>query len=152
MTHDPILMPAVALVAWTLVMWLWMYITRLPAMSRARIDGTKMVGSTGGSLRADLIAKGEHRASWVADNYNHLHEQPTIFYAIALTHALLGTGGGVNLMIAWAYVGLRVAHSLVQVSSNRVIIRFSLFALSGLCLVALTLHAFMALQGWHSHP
>ncbi|MBA3878401.1 MAG: hypothetical protein C0500_01640 [Sphingobium sp.] len=147
--NSPILAPIVALVAWTLVVWAWMYATRIPAMNRARIDGTKIVGTTGAGLRADLVAGGEERASWVADNYNHLHEQPTIFYAIAFVHALIGTGDGLNLQIAWAYVGLRVVHSLVQNSINRVLIRFSIFVLASLCVIALTLHAAMALFGHH---
>jgi len=148
--YSPILAPVVALVAWTLVVWIWMYATRLPAMSRARIDGTKLVGTNGSGLRADMVAGGEERASWIADNYNHLHEQPTIFYAIAFVHALIGTGGGLNLQIAWAYVALRVAHSLVQNTFNRVLIRFSIFVLASLCVIALTLHAAMALLGLHA--
>ena len=86
MSH-PILLPMLALAGWTLIVWLWMYATRLPAMSRAGIDGIGMVGSTGKSLRDDLVAKGEVRTSWVADNYNHLHEQPTVFYATCLALA-----------------------------------------------------------------
>jgi hypothetical protein len=136
-----ILGPVVALAAWTMIMWLWMYATRLPAMSRAGIDGTSMVGTTGGSLRDDLIAKGETRPTWIADNYNHLHEAPTVFYAIALTLAMIGQGDNLNATIAWVYVGLRVVHSLVQVFGNRVIIRFGLFVLSSLALVMLVVHA-----------
>jgi len=102
------------------------------------------VGSTGKSLREDLVAAGEERASWVADNYNHLMEQPTVFYATAISLALIGQGNGLNATIAWAYVGLRVAHSLVQVLSNRVIYRFALFMLSGIALAALVLHAAVA--------
>jgi len=147
--HSPILAPVVALIAWTLVVWVWMYATRLPAMSRARIDGTKLVGTNGAGLRADMVAGGEERASWVADNYNHLLEQPTIFYALCFTLALIGLGGGLNLQIAWAYVALRIVHSIVQNTFNRVLVRFSLFVLSSLCLFALTLHAAFALLGWH---
>ncbi|MFZ4745891.1 MAG: MAPEG family protein [Sphingomonas sp.] len=139
-----ILKPVIALAAWSTIMWIWLYAVRLPAMSRARIDGTKMVGSTGKSLREDLVAAGEERASWVADNYNHLMEQPTVFYATAISLALIGQGNGLNATIAWAYVGLRVAHSLVQVLSNRVIYRFALFMLSGIALAALVLHAAVA--------
>ena len=121
-----------------------MYATRLPAMGRAGIDAKNMVGSTGGGLRSDLIAKGEERASWVADNYNHLHEAPTVFYAVAIVLAIIGQGDNLNATIAWAYVGLRVAHSLVQIFSNRVIVRFMLFALSTLALIMLVVHAAMA--------
>ena len=147
--NSPILAPMVALICWTLVMWVWMYATRLPAMRRAGIDGARMVGGTGPALREALIAKGETRASWVADNYNHLHEQPTVFYAVAITLALIGQGSGFNLQLAWAYVGLRVLHSIVQATMNRVAIRFSLFALSSLCLIGLTLHA--AIAHFHGH-
>ncbi|MFZ5747712.1 MAG: MAPEG family protein [Pseudomonadota bacterium] len=139
--HSPILAPVVAMVAWTIVMWLWMYARRIPAMRAAGIDAATKVGGTGADLRAVL----PDRVQWIADNYNHLHEQPTIFYAIAIVHALLGTGFGFNLWLAWGYVALRVAHSLVQSINNRVIVRFSLFALAELCLIALTLHAAMAL-------
>lgn len=142
--NSAILGPVVALAAWTMVIWIWMYATRLPAMGRAGIDGKNMVGSTGGGLRDDLIAKGEERASWVADNYNHLHEAPTVFYAVAIVLAMIGQGDNLNATIAWAYVGLRVTHSLVQILSNRVIIRFMLFALSTLALLMLVVHAVMA--------
>ncbi len=143
--HPEILKPVIALAAWTMLIWLWMYATRLPAMSRAGIDGTKMVGSTGKGLRDDLIAKGEERASWVADNYNHLHEAPTVFYAVALVLAMIGQGDGFNATLAWVYVGLRIAHSLTQILFNRVLVRFALFVLSTLALMALVLHAAMAL-------
>lgn len=139
-----ILQPVAVLAVWSLVMWLWLYATRLPAMARAKIDGTKMVGTTGRSLRDDLVAKGEVRPSWVADNYNHLMEQPTVFYAVALVIALTGTGDGLNATLAWAYVAFRIAHSLVQATVNRVIVRFALHALGTLPLIALTLHALMA--------
>lgn len=142
--QSAILGPIVALAAWTMIIWIWMYATRLPAMGRAGIDAKNMVGSTGGGLRGDLIAKGEERASWVADNYNHLHEAPTIFYAMCLVLAMIGQGDNLNATIAWVYVGLRVAHSLLQILSNRVIVRFVLFALSTVALMMLITHAAMS--------
>jgi hypothetical protein len=139
--NSPILQPVVALAAWTMIIWIWLYATRLPAMKRAGIDANGMIGSTGGSLRGDLTAKGENKASWVADNYNHLHEAPTVFYAICIVLALIGQGDNFNYTIAWAYVALRVIHSLVQIFSNRVVIRFVFFALSSVALMMLVLHA-----------
>jgi len=103
-----------------------------------------MVGSTGRSLRDDLVAGGETRASWVADNYNHLHEAPTVFYAVAIVLALNGAGDGIHATLAWIYVGLRVAHSIFQATLNRVVIRFVLFALSSLCLIALCFGALLS--------
>jgi hypothetical protein len=142
--NSAILQPVVALAVWTMVIWLWMYATRIPAMNRAKIDGVNMVGSTGRGLRDDLVAAGETKASWVADNYNHLHEAPTIFYAVSLVLAMVGQGDNLNATIAWAYVGLRVAHSLVQILWNRVLVRFALFVLSTFALLMLVTHAAMS--------
>jgi hypothetical protein len=137
--NAPILAPVVALICWTLVMWVWMYATRLPGMKRAGIDAKNLVGSVG----ADLRAKIEPRSQWPADNYNHLMEQPTIFYAICLVLAITGWGDGINATIAWVYVALRILHSLVQILSNRVIVRFAIFSLATLALMALAVHAAM---------
>jgi hypothetical protein len=139
--QSAILVPLVTLAGWTMAIWGWMYATRLPAMARAGIDGTKLVGSTGRSLRDDLIAAGEVRASWVADNYNHLLEQPVAYYAVVLALALIGADTATNVALAWAYVALRVAHSLVQVLVNRVLVRFALFALASLALIGLVINA-----------
>jgi hypothetical protein len=145
MPHSPILAPVVALVAWTLVMQIWMYATRLPAMKRKGIDLKGRRGGRGAQLDGIL----EDEVQWKAHNYNHLLEQPTLFYAIAITLALLGGGAGWNLWLAWAYVGLRVLHSLIQATSNVVRYRFLVFSLSSVVLVALTLHAGMILL--HAH-
>ena len=98
----------------------------------------------GRGLRDELVAKGEEKASWVADNYNHLHEAPTVFYAVSLVLAMIDQGDNLNATIAWAYVGLRVAHSLVQILSNRVLVRFALFVLSTIALLMLVTHAAMS--------
>jgi hypothetical protein len=135
-----ILKPVVALLAWTMVMWLWMYATRIPAMLKAGLDAKGMVGTTGASLRAQL----PDTVSWKADNYNHLHEAPTLFYAVAIVLAIIGQGDGLNTALAWAYVILRVLHSVVQATFNKVVVRFALFALSSLVLMALILHAGIA--------
>ena len=128
-----ILQPAVALMIWTMIVWVWMYATRIPAMQKAGIDAVHMVGSTGASLRGELPDK----VSWKADNYNHLHEAPTVFYAVAIVLAIIGAGDGVPALLAWIYTGLRVIHTIVQVTANRVIVRFVLFALSSVVLMAL---------------
>ncbi len=135
-----ILQPIVALAAWTMLMWLWMYATRIPAMRAAKVDAAEKVGGTGKDLDGVLPEK----TQWIAHNYNHLHEAPTIFYAVALVLSISGQGDGLNATIAWAYVGLRILHSLIQALWNRVIVRFMVFALSSLTLIALTLHAAIA--------
>ncbi len=138
--HSDILRPMVVLVAWTLVMLVWMLATRFPAMKAAGVELGGLVGTKGSDADRSLPAQ----AQWKAHNHNHLMEQPTLFYAICAVLALSGTGDGVNSWIAWAYVGLRIAHSLVQATVNRVRPRFILFLLSSLALIALTLHAAMA--------
>ena len=140
MTVSPILQPLAVLAGWTMLMWLWMYATRIPAMGAAKIDSKTLVGGTG----KDLDGKLPEKIQWIAHNYNHLHEAPTVFYAVALALALIGQGDGLNAKLAWAYVALRVVHSLVQATVNRVMIRFLLFALSSLTLIALTLHLLLA--------
>ena len=147
MNHQAILAPVVALVAWTLVMMTWMYAVRFPAMARKGISLKGRVGRKGG----DLDGVVEPNVQWKAHNYNHLMEQPTLFYAIALTLALMGFGGGVNLWLGWAYVGFRIAHSLVQATTNVVRWRFLLFLGGSIVLAALTLHAGMALLHIHLH-
>lgn len=147
MNGTEILQPTVALMIWTMVMWAWMYATRIPAMSMSPdiASPAKLVGTTGAELRSKLPDK----VNWKADNYNHLHEQPTVFYAVAITLALLDQGGGMNAFLAWIYVGLRVVHSLVQATANKVMVRFVLFALSSLVLIALIFHAAVIVYDIH---
>ncbi len=140
-TNQEILRPVVALIAWTLVMLVWLIATRLPAMKAAGVDLGKLIGGKGTDADGALPP----RVQWKAHNHNHLLEQPTLFYAVALVLAMIGQGGGINADIAWAYVILRILHSLVQTLWNRVSVRFTLFMLSSLALAALTLHAGIAL-------
>jgi len=136
--HIPLLAPIVALVAWTLVMQIWLYATRLPAMKRKGIDLKNRRGGRGAQLDGVL----EDQVQWKAHNYNHLLEQPTLFYAIAFALILLGNSGEeLTLIFAWAYVGLRVVHSLIQATSNIVRWRFLAFITASLCLLGLTVTA-----------
>lgn len=138
--HSEILKPVVVLAAWSMIMWIWLYATRLPAMSKAKLPVKDWVGGTGRQLDGVLPDK----TQWAAHNYNHLMEQPTVFYATAIALALLGQGNGLNASIAWGYVIFRIAHSLVQALWNRVAVRFTLFSLASICLIALVLHAVIA--------
>ena len=129
--HAPILAPVVALLLWTCVMWLWMYVTRIPAIQKAGMEMDPQAPS--GQQMSQLPPQ----VRWKADNYNHLHEQPTLFYAVALTLALLGAGDGTNLALAWAYVGVRVVHSLHQALWNKIELRFAIFSVASLILITL---------------
>ena len=138
MEYSPILAPVVALVAWTLVMLVWLAIARRRAFAAMGISWSTIPRGSRGS---SLDGKAPDEAQWPSHNYNHLMEQPTIFYAIALTLALMGMGSGINLWLAWGYVGLRIVHSIVQSTVNIVPIRFTIFALATATLLGLTVHA-----------
>jgi len=145
--HSEILKPVVVLAAWTLVMLGWLLATRLPAMKAAGADLGRLVGTKAADADLALPAK----TQWKAHNHNHLMEQPTLFYAVCIVIAFTGTGDGANAWIAWGYVGFRIAHSIWQATVNKVSIRFALFLAASLCLVALTLHAAMAVFDLHAH-
>ena len=138
MTYSPILVPVVALVAWTLVIFVWMLVARGAAFRRM---GVTLSNIPAGSRGVNLDGRGEDKAQWKSHNYNHLMEQPTLFYAIAITLALMDLGDGINTWLAWGYVGFRVLHSIVQGTVNIVLVRFTIFSLSTLCLLGLTVHA-----------
>ena len=141
MTHDPLLGPVVTLVAWSIIMLFWMVLTRMPAMKKVGIDLSTRVGSKPGALDGVV----DDKAQWKAHNYIHLMEQPTLFYAIVFALILMGQDFPLNTALAWGYVGLRIVHSIVQATWNRIAVRFTLFALSSLCLLGLTLHAAIGL-------
>jgi hypothetical protein len=135
---SPILAPVIALVLWSLVMWAWLYATRIPAVNRLKVPLDP------NAAKSEFDAALPPNVRWKADNYNHLMEQPTIFYATALVLALAGAGMGLNAWLAWAYVGLRVVHSLVQATTNVILLRFSIFMTASLVLVVLAIRAAMA--------
>lgn len=139
--NSPILAPVVLLVAWSLVQWLWMYATRLPAISRSKIELDPNVPPK--ILMEQLPAS----VRWKADNYNHLMEQPTIFYAIALTLAIADAGSGLNVILAWFYVILRIIHSVFQSTVNVIVVRFVMHVLSTICLFGLTWGALKVVFG-----
>lgn len=133
--HSPILAPVMALVLWSFVMWAWLYATRIPAV----IKGKVVLDPT--HLKEEFDAQLPPQVRWKADNYNHLMEQPTLFYAVALTLVVLGAGGGLNLGLAWTYVGLRIVHSLVQALVNIIMMRFTIFMLASVVLLVLAMRA-----------
>lgn len=134
-----ILQPVVALAAWTMVMWFWLYGTRIPALSAAKVDPDDLVHDPTKDLDSILPPQ----VMWKAHNYNHLHEAPTVFYAVAIVLAIIGKGDGLSAQLGWIYVALRVIHSLIQATINKVKLRFTIFALSSFCLMALVALAIM---------
>ncbi|KAL3478485.1 membrane-associated, eicosanoid/glutathione metabolism protein [Aspergillus californicus] len=133
--HIPgLLRPVIALNGWTFVMELWMYATRIPVYGRLKVadDNT--------TTKTQLDAMTPAPVRWKADNYNHLFEQPTQFYAVALALAVArhGEDNAVDMNLAWAYVGTRLIHSLVHATTNNIRVRFTVFIVSSGILAALT--------------
>ena len=137
---SPILLPIFILVLWTIIQLFWMAAVRLPAIGKAKL------GPTAGQRTADLAHQLPEHVQWKADNYNHLLEQPTAFYACALALAIVGQGDGLNLYLAWGYVGLRVVHSIVHSTVNNVPVRFGLFLLSTILLLVLAINGALGLM------
>ena len=136
MAQHGLVAPILALVLWTLVIWIWMYATRIPAMQKAKVDLQVAARTRVLDLPPEVM--------WVSDNYNHLMEQPTIFYAAAFAAQLAGQADGLNVALAWTYVVLRVVHSLIQCTVNIIMLRFTVFALSTLALAALAVRTALA--------
>jgi hypothetical protein len=137
MTHA-ILAPAMALVLWTFVMWAWLYATRIPAIMRLKIPMPPDMSKN--DLNNALPAS----VRWKADNYNHLLEQPTLFYAVVLIAAVAGAGDELNVWLAWGFVALRTVHSLVQALVNIIVLRFAVFMVSSVVLLALSMRVALA--------
>lgn len=129
--HAPLLAPVVVLILWCGVIWAWMYVTRIPAISaaRMRLDSNRP--------RGEQMAELPPTVRWKADNYNHLMEQPPLFYAVAVVLTLQGDHSPLALALAWAYVALRMLHSLVQATVNHIPLRFTMFFISSLALFTL---------------
>ena len=142
MEHSPLLGPVVALVAWTLVMMVWMAIARAKEFRRLGITRSTIPD---GARGCDLDGKALPQAQWKAHNYMHLVEQPTIFYAIVFALILMNFDAPINVWLAWGYVGFRILHSIVQATVNIVKYRFPLFLGATLCLASLTVHAALRL-------
>ena len=116
----------------------WLYVARLPAIIKNKLVYDPLRPAE------EFHAKLPAHVRWKGDNYTHLTEQPTVFYAVALALAVVGEGGGLNATLAWIYVVLRVVHSLIQVLINRVMVRFAVFTMSALVLLTLAIRAAMA--------
>jgi hypothetical protein len=136
--------PVVALIVWSLIMLIWLYATRIPAMGKAKLR-------PGQATKADMEAL---PVANVANNYNHLMEQPTLFYAVCFALEFLERGdNAINIGLAWLYVTIRVVHSLVQATVNIIVVRFLIFVAGSIVLMVLAFNAAVASElAWFSLP
>ncbi|NNC48001.1 MAG: MAPEG family protein [Sphingomonas sp.] len=133
---NPLLGPIIALIAWTIVM---LFLAAFKMQTGIR-SGADLRGTPRGARGRDLEGRLDPKYLWARQNYEHLVEQPTLFYAIVFALVLMDQDHIVNVVIAWAYVGLRIAHSIVQALGKS---RSITFVTSSLLLIALTVHAAM---------
>ena len=137
------LAPAAVLVAWSLIMLMWMAFTRLPAMAKV---GGGLKNAPRGGRGQNLEGVLPDKINWKAHNYAHLMEQPTLFYATVVILAILAPSP-LAVLLAWIYVGLRIVHSVWQAMVNIVSVRFLLFLAYSLALIALAILALIATLG-----
>lgn len=138
MTAAAILQPVFALGLWTGVMMLWMYATRVPAIVTTTIPEEEMGHPSGFNHLPSEVRR-------IADNYNHLFEQPTLFYAVAISLAVLGHVDTIMVYLAWAFVAIRVVHSIVQATFNLVLLRFGIFLVSWAVLLVMIIREALVL-------
>lgn len=137
--NTAILAPAAALAVWTLVMLTWMASLRLPALAKLKMPKEKARGARGSDLDGVLPAE----LQWKAHNYNHLTEQPTVFYAACVILAIAGATS-FDVYLAWAYLALRIVHSLWQAMVNSIPVRLGIFTISSIILGVLAVRALLA--------
>lgn len=135
LVNKPLLGPLVALNGWVFAMEGLLYWRRTPALKKY---GVTFDPATVKQQKAEKLPP---FVNWAADNYNNLQEQPTQFYAVALALTLLNVKDKTTVGLAWAYVGLRIMHSLVHVSTNQPLIRFPVFAASSFAVLGMTVKA-----------
>ena len=135
------LAPAAVLVLWSLLMLLWVGTTRFPAIAKSGMD-IKNVPPGGRGVNLDGVLP--DNVQWKSHNYTHLMEQPTIFYALCFALQFLDQANDINIGLAWLYVAIRIVHSLVQALGNFIPLRFLIFVLASVVLVALSVHAAIA--------
>jgi hypothetical protein len=139
--NSSILLPAAVLVLWSMLMLLWVSATRFPELIKL---GDRLKSSPRGGRYQDIENLIPAQVNWKSHNYTHLMEQPTIFYPAVIMLHLTNAGSGINLYLAWGYVGLRIAHSLWQALVNKLPVRIALFTGSSICLLVLAINAVRA--------
>ena len=135
MSQTALLTPIFVLVLWTFTVFL--------VLAFGRIKYTKNPQDAAHSK--DLKGTMPDWVERAADNYNHLFEQPVAFYALTLCIAVINDFDSFMVQLAWAFVVLRIMHSLVQLTFNLVLLRFFIFVMGWLVL------AFMAYSQLFGH-
>lgn len=123
-----------ALIVWSELILIWLYRLRIPVFKKL-------------SKNSKIISKESYPifAIRTADNYNHLMEQPTLFYPLSLLIIFFNFESDLNITLVSTYVVLRILHSLYQINFNHIPYRFLFFLLSSLCLIILSINIVLEL-------
>jgi len=135
LANKPLLGPLVGLNLWTFGIEFLLYKRRIPALAQYNVTFDPE------TVKKQKEEKLPGFVKWPADNFNNLLEQPTQFYAVILGLSLMNVKDKRTVGVAWAYVGLRMLHSIIHVSTNNPSIRFPVWAASSLALFGITVQA-----------
>ena len=124
-----ILYPMFLVITLSGILFLLLAATRLPSI--IKYFGKLQAAKHSEDLRPNLPTAARN----ITDNYNHLFEQPTLFYALVTYIYLMQHVDTIHLYLAWFYAALRIAHSFIQITSNNVSYRALMFIGSGACLM-----------------
>ncbi|MDB2377981.1 MAPEG family protein [Luminiphilus sp.] len=133
---NPILGAAAVLGLWSVLMF-FIYAVRLVS------TGAKVGDLPAGFRGPDADSETPDQVKWTRHNYEHLMEQPTLFYAMVIILAVVGDTSAASCYAAWIYTGARILHSVWQMQVNTIPVRFMLFTISTLALLVLCVHAVM---------
>lgn len=126
-----IFVPLLAQVALTFLVWIFMYYERITLMRRKRIDPERL--KLAGAEADELLREADQSS----DNFVNLFEVPVLFFVAVLTIYVAGLTDAMHVNLAWAFVVLRAIHSLIHCTYNRVMHRFTFYALSTLTLIGI---------------
>ena len=126
--EDLLLLPVLVLAAWSVFMALWMFATRVPAISRDKLDGRHT---------SDMEKQLPSQARAIGSNFSNLFELPIIFYVTAFAIFLAGHVDMTAIYLAWGFVGFRIVHSLIHGTYNNPIHRFAIYMLALFCVLAM---------------
>jgi hypothetical protein len=122
--------PVLTQVLLGIVLMFVLYSRRLPAMAKAKPTNEQMQDKAS-------LSKLPAPARFAAENYNHQFEAPVLFYALCIGAMATGLGSDMSVFFAWTYVGLRIVHSLIHITYNKIMHRFAVFSLSNFALIGL---------------
>lgn len=124
-----IVLPAVALVVLTAIVWVRLYVERIGEMRARKISPQSLAISAHASQALNRVQ--------ASDNFRNLFEVPVLFYALCAVLASAQYVAPFFVIGAWIYVALRYVHSFIHLTYNRVSHRFVIYAVSTVVLFVL---------------